>query len=287
MKLPSLTKRKPAAKPKAAAKPRAQINMPRPVEDIYRDMRDRRLLIPALALVIAIIAVPIALSVAKEEPPAPVAFVAPEGSEAVAPAVLTEQPVGVRDYRERLEELSSKNPFKAQVPTTPADVAAATQVTEPALPSDGSPTATATPSAPSTTAPSPTDTSDVSVEPATERVMLFVSPRLDVMAGPAGETREMRNQELGDRIPTKRRAPVAMFIGVSTDLNVAHFAISSGVTQTSGDGSCSPRGSRCEFLKLAVGERRTFTYGPGGKRYVIKVKDIREVVTKRRDGSPE
>ena len=75
-------------------------------------MRDRRLIIPALALVVAIIAVPIALwSRSEGGTAAPAACPArADPREAAAPAVLTEQ-LGVRDYRERLEQLKSKNPF--------------------------------------------------------------------------------------------------------------------------------------------------------------------------------
>ena len=111
---PSLPKRKPKSDAAADAEPKAaqtQVRVPRAVEDLYRDMRDRRLLLPALALIVAIVAVPFLLTTPKEPAPVPAAFQPPEGSEAVAPAVLAEEEVGVRDYRKRLDELKSKNPF--------------------------------------------------------------------------------------------------------------------------------------------------------------------------------
>lgn len=285
MKLPDLSKLKPA--PKASSRARPQVKVPAPVEDIYRDMRDRRLLLPVLALVIAIIAVPVALSASREEPPEPAAFVIPAGAEEVAPAVLADSQLGVRDYRDRLEELKSKNPFKQRFLPTAAEIVEATELTEtPTAPSSEPVNAPAPvpssdpPPASGSKSSSPTPTTQD--EPERERVTVVLAPRIDVMAGPAGATREMNNQEFGDLIPSKKQAPVAMFIGVSENLKSAHFAISDGVTDTKGDGACRPKPSDCEFLKLGLGKRRSFFYEPNATRYVIKIKAIREVVIERR-----
>jgi len=287
MKRPDLSKLKPAKRAKAAkkpakaAKPRPSIKAPAFVEDLYRDMRDRRLLVPALLLLVAIIAVPVALSKDKEPAPATVQAAPPEGAEAVAPAVLTEEPAGVRDYRERLDELKSKNPFARSA--DPAAGATETS-TEPAdiivTPTDDGPTQTTSP-APSGTESSPTPAT-APAEPAVEEELVLFVPIIDVVAGPAGKTREIDKVETGDLVPTKRQAPIAMFLGASTNLKYAHFAVSEKVTETRGDGHCRPRANDCEFLKLRDGEKRVFLYGPNEKRYSIKVTDIREEIVERR-----
>lgn len=292
MKLPDLSRLKPESKPGGAAKSRAQLKLPRAVEDVYRDMRDRRLLVPALLLVIAIVAVPIALGATREEPPAPQVVVDADGAEAVAPAVLTEEPVGVRDYRERLDELQSKNPFKAAFKAAPAEVADATEITEPTLPSSGSPSSGAPdpapsgsslpPSAPAPIAPTSSGGGDARPAPAPKTEIRVMEPRLDVVAGRAGKTREITNVKVADLLPSKDKAPIAMFMGISGNLKFAHFAVSDNVTDTRGDGNCTPRADDCEFLRLGLGKKRVFLYGPSAKRYSIKITDIREVVAERR-----
>lgn len=290
MKLPDLKslKRGPKAKdnaPKPAARPRAEVRVPRFLEDLYRDMRDRRLLLPAALLIVAIVAVPVALSASKEDPPAAMAVAPPEGADAVAPAVLTEELGGVRDYRERLDQLKSKNPF--------GDL----DVTEPAASSDPadiivSPSDTPTTTAP-TTSPSPPTPADVpdssggSTEPPpvddgdSGDQHLVLAPRIDVRTGAKGKPRKrIDDVEPGELLPNRRKAPVVMFLGAGK--KYAHFAVSGGVTQTEGDGRCRPRPRQCEFLRLAEGERRTFVYGPDSKRFSLKVINIREEIVDRK-----
>jgi hypothetical protein len=297
MKLPSLPKPKSSAKPKSAAKP--AVRVPRALEDLYRDMRDRRMIIPAVALIVAIIAVPVALKAPKEDPPAAAAFVAPEGSEAVAPAVLTEQPIGVRDYRERLDELKSKNPFTDRF-AFPGDGAPSGELVDPAsVPVDAnaslgsgtdvggsdvssSDAGTATDSSTSTTSP-PTDTGGGgSGDGEDDSEILILAPRIDVSAGPVGNRKDINDVEIGDLLPDRRKAPVVIFLGATDSLKSATFLVSDDVTETAGDGSCQPRANDCEFLRLAQGEKRSFVYEPTGRRYVVKVKDIREEVVDRR-----
>lgn len=287
MKLPDLSKLKPKPKASSGSARGASVKMPSFVEDIYKDMRDRRLLLPALLLIIGIVAVPLLLMTSKEPAPPALAVGQPEGAEAVAPAVLAEEPTGVRDYRERLDELKSKDPFAKS--TSDAGAGASTTTGDPAdvivtPTSETGDTATA----PATTSTAPTsapstpvapDVGDVS-EPQPEAVVL--EPRLDVVAGPAGKKRAISNVATGDLLPSKKQAPIAMFVGTSSNLKYAQFVISRDVTETRGEGLCRPRASDCEFLKLKDGERQVFVYGASGKRYTLRVTDIREEVVDRR-----
>ena len=294
MKLPNLPKQRlsmPKRKPKApkdagapAKAAKSQFRVPGRVEDLYRDMRDRRLLFPALALVVAIIAVPIALKSPKEDPPAPAAFVAPEGAEAVAPAVLAEQPVGVRDYRKRLDELKSKNPFAGSFTQPTAPATDGELVDPPADPGTTSePVGTEPSTDPVGTPPDDsTSSSSTSSSPDDGGEILILAPRVDLKAGRFGEPKDIEGAEIGDLLPDRRKAPVVMLIGVSEDLQHANFLVSDDVSDTNGDGSCRPRANDCEFLRLADGEKRTFVYEPNGRKYVVKVTDIREAIVDRR-----
>ena len=89
------------------------VKAPRFLNDVYRDLRDRHLLLPAVALLVALIAVPLVLRKPAEEPavaPPPVA--ASADTTAVTSAVLVDNSVSVRDYEKRLAKLKSKNPFE-------------------------------------------------------------------------------------------------------------------------------------------------------------------------------
>lgn len=280
--------RKSASSSKAAAGPRTRV--PRALEDLYRDMRDRRLLLPALLLVVAIVAVPVALSTPKAPAPEPLAFVPPEGAEAVAPAVLTERTVGVRDYRERLKELKRKNPFNTQFEPKPADVEAATQLSEPASASPSpttDPEATGAPPSPPvvditpSSPPEPVDPPTPAEPPAPDREVLVLEPRIDVGIGPVGEPKKIENVETGKVLP-RRGLPLVVFVGTDRKLREARFMVSRDVTRTEGKGKCAGTSRDCKYLSVRVGKKRFLEYGPTGKRYALKVKDIYEKVVDRR-----
>ncbi len=291
MKLPNLPKRKTKAKPEKGTS-RSPVRTPRAVEDLYRDMRDRRLLVPTLALLAAIVAVPVMLSASPEEPPPAVAYVPPEGAEAVSPAVLTEQPIGVRDYRERLDELKQKNPFADHFSFPKVDGQSATDTGAGDTGSTTDPGSSVDTSAPTTsnTDLPPTDpgTTDPDGSPDTTQpsdgndVVLILAPRIDVLAGAVHKRKRIEDVEIGDLLPDRRKAPIAMLMGVSDDLEFAHFVVSDDVTDTTGEGQCRPSARNCEFLRLRDNEKRYFTYGPDDERFSIKVTDIREKVVDRR-----
>ena len=139
-----------------------KIPVPPFLNNLYRDMRDRRLLVPALALIVGLIAVPLALSSSSATTPLPPAA-ASSGSgheAATSPAVLTEQP-GVTNYRKRLEQIKSKNPFRLHFTSQPQGARSD--------PSSSAPTSSsATATTGSSTAISPT-TSSTSSTPSSRR----------------------------------------------------------------------------------------------------------------------
>ena len=269
--------------------------------DLYRDLRDRRLLIPVVALLVAIIAVPFLLGGGSEPAPvplAPAATASADGAEALAPAVLTEQQVGVRDYRKRLAALKSKNPFEQKFALpSPEDVAlgdststststsstttitgSSSSGTTSSTSSTGTDPSTITPidtgsASPSTSSPSTGSTtppSDSSDDEQPKPVIRFFASRVNVTVGPLGETQKMKGVKPLDLLPDDK-APVAAFLGLA-GADSAVFSISRDVVESDGEGSCAPKKpSPCEFLTLKVGEERTFKYGPEGTPYRLKL----------------
>ena len=79
-----------------------------------------------------------------------------------------------------------------------------------------------------------------------------------------------------------RDTPIAMFLGSPISTEWARFILSSDVGATEGDGHCAPSANNCQFLKLALDEKRVVEYGPDAEKYSITVTDIRRVVVEGR-----
>ena len=257
----------------------SRLQAPKLLTDLYRDLRDRRLLIPAAALLVALLAVPLLLG-GGEEPVAPAASPAPlalssKDAAEVQSAVFVED-AGIRNYRKRLEALKSKNPFKQQylppVETSADELADATA----AVPTDTSGSTAADPAAikPSTTPstgtgttpPStpPTDTPPVDTPPTDpeedpldlpDDELLFYTGTADVTFGPIGDTKRHRNIKFMEVLPSESDGVIA-FLGLSTDAARGYFLLSPTVVETDGDGKCSPK-RVCQILELSIGDERT------------------------------
>jgi hypothetical protein len=262
---------------------------PQLLNDLYRDLRDRRMLYPVIALIVAIIAVPMLLGGTEEPvaPPAPV--VASDDGTAVESAVLVGEP-GIRNYSERLAALKSKNPFeqKFQLPET-ADSAGAEIVDGGAAATDSgaAPVATEDPAASSSGAApagdpemAPADpgtsTEPVETEPAPPEIR-FYAGRVDVAIGPLGKGKTYEDVRYLNFLPDDK-APLVAFIGLAEGGDRAIFSISSEVDMGKGDGSCAPKKpDPCQFLTMRIGDERYMKYGLEGKPYRLKLLDT-EVV---------
>jgi hypothetical protein len=269
------------------------VKVPPVVENVYRDLRDRKLLPLVLLLLVAIIAVPVALSVSASSSPstgAPVAEVVPADAPEAQAAVLAENP-GLRDYRERLDALKSQNPFEQQFETsglTGTEVESGSETVESVTESGGAPVtgggdtgAVTDTGGGSTTTSSPgTSSSGGSVE-STETVepeIFFYTFKVDLQYGLEGDVKERRNVKLLDML-----SPVGTFLGASADASQAVFALSSNVTSATGDGKCSPSPDSCDFLLLEKGQSAALTYQQDGAEiatYRLGVDDIRMVKVK-------
>jgi hypothetical protein len=262
-----------------------QVRAPKFVGDLTRDLRDRHLLIPVVALLVAIVAVPVALkSSAESAPPPPPASGAELEGLATQPAVLAESET-VRDYRERLDTLKSKNPFRQAFDAPKLsegqqiegfddslDTGTTTGTTPP--PTDTVDTSTGT----TTSSTGSTDTgsgSGTSSEPEPQTSTRYFTYRIDVLVGPQGDERERNGIEDVALLPSSSR-PVIAFLGIESG-SKAVFSVSADVASTSGEGNCSPSASNCRYLTLREGQSRTFDYTPNGVTYRLKLRKIRTV----------
>jgi hypothetical protein len=272
---------------------------PQLLTDLYRDLRDRRLLVPALALAAALIAVPMALS--SSAPPSPtVPATAPATSEpgketAAEPAVLTRQ-LGVTAYRRRLGRFSNKNPFEQQF-TLPEVTSKVQQssVTEPSgvTTSGGGSTSTST-TAEATSTPSTSPETNTSTSPSTSRssepsddaqrpTTEVILRRIDVKVGPEGDLVKKTGVKQLEMLPSST-TPVVIFLGTSESGRRAFFLVSSDVIAVSGDGACLATTPTCQLLTLKAGEAASFDYAPDTLTYKLKLLAIKDVVVKKTRG---
>ncbi len=275
------------------------VKAPQFLSDLYRDLRDRRLLLPAIALAVALVAIPMVLKGTGSEavPPPPAAPVAVEDAAAVQSAVLAEQ-VGIRNYRKRLAALKEKNPFTQRFAPPAANELAgdiASTDTTATLPTDTSTASSSSSSTSSTSTSTGTDTAPIlddgasGPEPQPEVVteepkIRFYTSRVDVTTGPVGDLKKVDGVRGLDLLPNDRK-PLVSFLGISETGDTAVFLVSADVTATDGDGSCAPKSpAPCQFLTLKEGETRYLDYGPDRTRYRLTVRKIRVVRVPKPNG---
>lgn len=239
---------------------------PQLLTDLYRDLRDRRLLPLVLVLVVGLAVVPMALSSKQRStpPPAspPVAPVAKKSNAPSTPVVVSDP--GLRDYRRRLKGDTPKDPFVQQF-TAPTGLGGAqlsqtggssTSTTSTSTDTAGavSPASSSGTTSTSTSLPSGgSPGSEPSTRTSSEREIKLVFYRLKLRTGQVGG--EMKTQ---DEVPPlsslpSESVPALAFLGVTmdSDLNAkrAFFLVSNDVSLITGDGACV-LGDPCQLLAL-------------------------------------
>jgi hypothetical protein len=240
------------------------IQSPQVLTDLYRDLRDRRLLPLVLVLVVGMVVVPIALSSpASPVPPAPLPQVNAAAKANVPTEPITVANPGVRDYKQRLSGDSSKDPFvqefAAPVGGGASDATAAGATT-------GASTGGDTTAAPTGTSGT-TDTSGGSSGPQPQTQSKYYYYRLKVRAGQVGSELKL-HESVGplDPLPSKQ-VPAAQFLGVTLDAGfnakTAVFLVNFGVSSVDGEGKCTMAGTYCQLLSLKPGQHEDFTWTNG------------------------
>jgi hypothetical protein len=223
------------------------------VRNLINDLVDRRLWPIAVALLGALVAVPVLLGGGSKAPasaPAAPLAAAPASPAAQAAVSMATTTTTTPQYRPG----PVRNPFAQHhvaVPTTPTTPTPAPTPSAPAggpsVPLGGSPI-TPTPVLPSTGGGQPDSTvTDVW--------------RVNVRFGEAGD------QKLRHGIPRLTPLPSAtnpffIFMGVLADHKTAVFLISSDATPT-GDGTCKPTPTQCETVEMRAGDTEFFDVTDG------------------------
>ncbi len=246
------------------------IQSPQILSDLYRDLRERRLLPLVVVLVVGMAVVPIALSSSPKStpgplPPAPVAAKANAPSEAVVVA----NP-GLRDYKKRLAGDTSKDPFIQQFTASASAGSAAATGSGSGSTGETSPAGTdttsgSTGSTGSSGTGSSGGTTTSAPQPQTQSKYFFY--RVKVRAGKLGQGLKTYDS-VGSLAPLpSKKVPAVTFLGVNTDnafeAKTAVFLVSSAVSSADRRGKLLVRGQRLPAADPEAGPAR----GPGlGRR---------------------
>jgi hypothetical protein len=264
----------------------SDIKVPGFLSDIYYDLKDRHLLPVAAVLIVAIVAVPIAISKSGSDE-----GTAPRGGDAGAGAtqstagaqtgqLVAEAAPGLRDYHRRLDHLRAKDPFKQQSSEGKQEGSTGSSGEGGTESSGGE----------GTYVPSTGSESGGGTEPTTAHSKLtYYSYAIDVrVTGGSGsdkKTTVRHNLPELTMLPS-RDTPAIVYMGATKDGKKAVMTVSSDVQAIFGDAKCALGSERCELLVMEPGLPETFVYGGAGRTYKIELLKIDLVETDKLNRAP-
>jgi hypothetical protein len=249
-----------------------------PLRALWDELVERRLWPLALALVVALIAVPVLLSKpakpATPLPPAPAAA-NPVSAVAFEPAVSAEGKKS-SEIRKNLRHFKRKNPFTPQGLSSGSSTGTAGSASTTTL-SASAPAGSATSGDTSSG-----DTSSGSTTPGTTTgssggstsKTFYYHYTADVSFGKKGEEDDKTLSEF--RALPSSDNPILVFMGVKSDGKTAVFLIAANASVV-GDGTCSPSDTECTFLYLKKKDKETIeAVDTAGTitDYTLELKDI-------------
>jgi hypothetical protein len=245
--------------------------------DVVYDLRSRNLLLVVLMLVVAIVAVPLlvsksgsgdnSLSIGPGAQSA--ADAAPEGQS----AVLAYDP-GVRNFKKRLRDLSSKNPFTQQFPPVSTTASTEGSGTSSATVSSGGGTSGAT-----GTGGGGGNGGGGGQKTTTQTVYTYYVTNVDVGES-GGALTSLKGISQFQFLPSQDK-PVLVYLGTTSGGTQALFLVSKDVSSVGGNGTCFPTADDCQLLGLNAGAGADMVYRPDGKTYHLDVTKIKRVTSSK------
>jgi hypothetical protein len=243
------------------------------VRSIYNDLVDRRLWPVALALVAALVAVPVLLGsgsgASAPDAAAPLAGAAPATSATSQAAISVSTPSTAPKYRPG----GVRNPFAqhktndAAAATAPASVSAPVATGTPYVPS--SPVGLGLPTGPSVTPIAPTSGGGTTNTTVTDVW------RVNLRFGDPGNQKVRHDIPRLTPLPSTTN-PFFIFLGVLSDHKTAVFLISSDAT-ANGDGTCKPNPTQCDTIEMKAGDTEFFDVAQGNAGVVQYELDLLKV----------
>jgi hypothetical protein len=278
----------------------SELKVPPVLNDLYRDLRDRRLLPLIGLLLVAIVATPFLLGGSEETPPAPPAPLGGGGvgHDAASLTVLPAEP-GLREPDKRLAGRQAKDPFvqKYSGPvlnegSAPAPESAGVQGGGGSGETVVEGSAGSSPAAPAPE-PAPVESgsgSGGSTPPAPQagQIQLFTFAadlKIAHTETTADGKKKMSEPEIREKVlPTTplpgKKSPALTYLGADPkSAKKALMLVSPEVESLLGDGQCVSGTSTCQLLALEPQVPEVVEYGPNRVRYKIEVLKIYPVIS--------
>jgi hypothetical protein len=220
------------------------------VRNLYADLIEKRLWPVALALLVALVAIPVLIAKPAGEstsPAVPPADNALLGADSAALIGETKSVVTLGSdggFRKSVERLERKNPFVQQAQDRAAKTAEGATVEGGDTSGAGTGTGTSPVDTPGSTAPS-----------GGEQPIKLYEWAAKVKFGKVDETKA-KTVSPGEFMPSENN-PVLLFLGADESGKKAMFLVSAEATAR-GDGTCVPSESNCQIVKLGKGDIQFF-----------------------------
>lgn len=266
-----------------------ELKAPKFLVDIYADLRDRHLLPLVALLVVAIVAIPIALSESGGEE-APVGDTATAGGGASASSsasnkrdiVVAQSTPGLRSYHDRLRHLTPSNPFKPQYTGAPKEE------------EDGGGEEGGSGGEDGSSSSNETTVSGGGGGTTTTHHLFYFTYEIDVRVTPVSSNGHPSEAEPSVRhglpkltpIPG-RKTPALVFMEVSANEEEALMLVNPNVEGLFGEAVCVSGGETCQLLALKKGLPETVVYGGKERVFRIELIDIHVVETHPPKESPQ
>lgn len=277
----------------------SELKVPPVLHDLYRDLRDRRLLPVIALLLVAIVATPFLLG-GDSKKPAPIPVPVGGSGTARDAAALTVLPAapGLREPGKRLAGRRAKDPF-AQKYTAPVLHEGSAPAPESAGAEGGSggsgETVVESSSGSGSSAPAP-ESAPVesggggpgsSAPPSGELRLFTFAADIKVSHTEVAKSgqKEMSAPETREEVlPTTplpgKKSPALTYLGADPKTGKkALMLVSPEVESLLGDGTCVSGTSTCQLLALDPGTPEVVEYGPNGVRYKVEVVRIYPVIS--------
>lgn len=285
-------------RPKGPELKLSELKVPPILHDLYRDLRDRRLLPLVGLILVAILATPFLLGGTKESSGVPPA---PSGGgvahDAASLAVLPAEP-GLREPDKRLAGRQAKDPF-VQKYSGPILNDGSAPVEESAAPSEGGSGETVVESSGGSSPVTPTPESapvesgsgggnSTPTTPGADQIQIYtfaVDLKIAHTETTADGKKKMSAPEVREEVlPTTslpgKKSPALTYLGADPkSAKKALMLVSPEVESLLGDGKCVSGTSTCQLLALEPEVPEVVEYGPNGVRYKIEVLKIYPVIS--------
>jgi hypothetical protein len=269
-------------------------NLTSTVRGLWEELVEKRLWPVAIALVVALVALPVVLSKSAAEAPAPPPATPAVGGPssplaAFQPAVTTDGKKSDQ-IRKNLGHFRSKNPFSpkgsnftsssttgtASVATGSASGLATVNGQTTVTGGSESSTSTGTSGSPAPAAPTGSTGS-----PTKSTSLKYYTYTVKVRFGKVGQA-DAKTLTQFRALPSSDD-PIVVFMGVRDDGKTAVFLVSAAATAT-GDGNCQPSGDQCTFLYMKKGDKEALEAVGQDNQVIDYELELRDVSVKKTSG---